>query len=295
METIKKIILAVLVLALSFVIFLVVSENNALKTDILDNTLSLFSRPLFAMVSDGEDKQLVQQWYEDFIHKVKQQEIPPDRVEQVACIILNAENMDTTFSARDLTGMLDQALVLPRPEVAPLMDQLERTIAPAAPKTAVPKIIKPRSETEALAALNSRLAEIYQLNKDLKELQIAIKQKAPELGYHRMVYEFKVDSGVHVRIDPDLKERIEMIKSREIANRLREIERNERIIWRHGAPEIEEKSMYYLNAYKKYQEALKKVDSMQHRIIIRQDSMEKAIKIGNLDLPRPAKNPPENH
>lgn len=294
MRVIKKILLAILVLALSLIIFLVVSENNPLKTDLLDNSLSLFSKPLFAMVSEGQDRLLLQKWYDDFEHKVKKQEIPPERVEQVACMILNAEAMDTTFSALELTQILDQALVVAVPPEVPLLDgELDPVSTLPPPKAVASSFAKPLPPAESLKQLNTRLTEIYQLNQDLKELRIAIKQNDPAFAHAKMVYEFKYGTGVHVRIDPEVRVRLDGLKNREIALRLKEIERNKRIIWQKAETENEISTQGYLFAMKQYRNARHKIDSLQHQIIIRQDSAGNMIRIESLEPSAPVKIAPD--
>lgn len=294
MKIVKRIILALLVLGLSLIIFLVVSENNPLKEDLLDSTLALFGKPLFAMVSEGPDRLLLQKWYDDFTSKVRKQEIPPERVEQVACMILNAENMDTTFSARDLTQILDQALVaveLPNPP--PLDQKTARLSKPPVPATTVKALSKGEPPEASFKILNSRLSEIYQLNQDLKELRIAIQQNDPEFAHPKVIYEYKTGSGVHVRIDPEMRKRLDQLQNKEIEVRIKEIARNKRVLWQSVAAESANIVQNYVFTVKMYQEARHKADSIRQQIILRHDSAGNMLPLENSDLAVPDEIVPE--
>lgn len=297
MEYVKRLFYGILVLGLSIGILVLVSENSPVKNNILEASMSMFAEPLLALVPEGEDRQVLHKWYTDFINKAKHKEIPPEKVEEIACMILNAEKMDTTFSARDLTFMFDMAITLP--------DSIRLTDLAYAKKAGTPGVVvinnmpelPPQPPPIRYEQLGHKLQQMYQINNDLK---ILIRHHKP----HRIPYEgdfvFSTDGGFHVQIDPTIKEKLDSLKDKKWTERLLRLKQKEIIQWRETDKQQEKlkQIQHFILAQKQYYSELK---NLEYQIYLKTGGKDSVITIkmktlsGDKDLETKEKDKRHNH
>ncbi len=191
--------------------------------------IDLMGEKLMALVAQEQEKQDLALKYDLFKAKVREKEVDPEKVEQMASAIINLSNAKDTLTLKEAESLIEIA--------APIAHEEEPLLH-----------IEP--EPEKWVELNDRLNKVYEFEEQLKEKKI-IFPREPAVTY-------RVDEDLNVIIDsrmrPEL-EREEVLKKLGIENR---------IIW---IDNMEEKLKKNLLQLKTRVEALHKDEKLHKNLL----------------------------
>lgn len=227
----KKIIVAIIILAVSAGIFVLVVQDREVKEDVLRATLDMFGKQLLGMVREGEDKAELEKRYNDFITKAEKDQVSEEDIERVAATILNLSNQDTVIDAEqamwvfniEMTHEAEAVPTLELEEEEPEEIGLEPRPIPELPKRR-PRPISPIDRQR----LADRLCQFHELQIQMRKLQDEKSDKEAEL---RQNFIFVADEGLKVAMNIDLKNQLDQKKYREVRKQLRQLEREHLVKW----------------------------------------------------------------
>ena len=232
MTLLKKIAFASLILLISSVVFYIFIKDQQVKDDMLRVALSAFGNQLLAMVPEGEEKKVLEKKYQDFLHKAEQNQIPEEKIEKVAAIILNYANQDTVISAREGLAVLDLPEAIDAPVFLEAPPDPEKHSLPAAEPTHL------KWETKNREKLAQRLLRMQELNVEINALSDAFPVK------DKIV--FSADSGLRVTLDTDLRM---MIQNPKLEKEIEHLEEQNLLKWQIDVPS---EIVHGLKHYMKY-------------------------------------------
>jgi hypothetical protein len=210
---------------------------------------------LMALVPQEQEKQDLALKYDQFKEKVREKKVDPEKVEQMAAVIINLSNAKDTLSLIEAESLIDLAIPILRGE-EPLLH------------------IEPVPED--WIELNDRLNGVYEFEEQLREKKLTLPRE-PEITY-------RVDEDLNVIIDSRMRPELEDEKV------LKKLEIENRIIWIDNMEEKLEKNLIQLKARaklllkdEKLHKNLLELKIITHqaagRAILALDSMETIIEI----------------
>ena len=218
-----------LILIIFIAVFLLVSK---IKEGGLDYYLELLGEQLIEMVPDIQGKELIAARYDDFLNKVKSEEVSPEEVERVAYRILNLSGRDILLSNDEALTLFDLSKVYPN-EFSRTIEMPREKLEPE-PRLNRDKVLRSRSN-ERIAArqkayekLEERLKSIVDLNIRMKDFTLSDSMKIFKLG-NKIRYDF--DGEIKVRIDDKVRVELERQKKRALLSEIKNLENNQILIW----------------------------------------------------------------
>jgi len=214
MRIVKNFFIALFVLAISSAIFYTQITDEEVKEDILRTTLEAFGDELLAMVPEGGQKTDLERRYQDFLTRAEQNQVPPEKIEDMAATILNIAAQDSEISAEQAIEVLDfeppAALgSIPAPEMAG--EKKSWTL-----------------DRERKRELAGRLRSMRNLKKQIERYSEAGLEMPP--AAHRVV--FIADSGLHALVAPEIREMVKQMRLEEFEREMNEMERERILHWR---------------------------------------------------------------
>jgi len=251
MNALKKIGLFLLTITLTLFIFWLVFLDKESKSDVLEYSLNLLGDKLMAMVPENSDKSSVKNLYDSFVKQAKAKEVAPEQVEHVAANIFNLSNLDTTLTPAQAEAMLKYSLATPL-KLERLSEKSETSVVPSREKASislekapVPPKHFPQQKWDNLGI------RIQELNKMNDELKHAMREQAREMREKHLQMHYRIDKGLRVTIDPQLKEKFQHKKYNRLSRELRKMEDKELLEWRKNFKEEMEQMRHELHDLQK--------------------------------------------
>lgn len=262
-KALKNIGFFLVTIILTAVIFWLVFIDNDSKQDVLEYSLGLLGEKLMAMVPDSENKQPVQSLYDDFVAKAKNKELPPEKIENVAATILNLSNIDTVVTPEQAAAIIKFSLAEPvriervQPESVSVeaRERQPRFVVVTPPPP--PKIAK-KAPPEQWIVVGERIKTAYDFN---SEYQKAMREYHKQLSDPQLHLQFKVEDGLQIAIDANLKQQIDQKKYRRLQKELQELEKQQIIVWRKNLSDEMRKE---LEKRRQEIESLKQLKLLEH-------------------------------
>ncbi|MFQ5603487.1 MAG: hypothetical protein ACE5HS_09495 [bacterium] len=231
------------VLVISTIIFLLMSENQALKEDILNRSLRLLGEQFILLVPAPQDKSMVYKKWQDFTEKVRKGQVPTQKVERVAVSILNASNLNKNFSREDAETILQLAFnespIIPLEASAPIIvhsasrtvngEHKMNTADESDAKTSTVVMNQSDGNLEIrLEKLGEELETVYAFNQKVKE------SCAADTSYRRVFMQnmrYQLDDGIRIKADVVLKKKLQNEGTQKLYERLADLEKKKLIEW----------------------------------------------------------------
>jgi hypothetical protein len=168
----------------------------------LDYYVEFLGEKLMTLVPQDQQSEELTQKYSDFINKVKEKKVEPEKIEQFAATIINMSNANDTLSLREAEALLDITISSFPAEKGEFDKKYHREPAPA---------------PEKWEELNRRLGRVHDLEKQFPK-EYVVTPEEPILNY-------RVDEDLNIIMDSRVRPQIE--KERIV----QEMEREEVIVW----------------------------------------------------------------
>ncbi len=264
-KALKNIGFFLVTIILTAIIFWLVFVDKESKQGVLEYSLGLLGQKLMAMLPDTSDTQPLEALYEDFVTKAKNQEVAPEKIENVAASILNLSHIDSVISPQEAEAIIRLSLADPvRIErVAPeniVIDRPERipdfiAVAPAPPKAY--KKVSPRE----WAVIGERIESAYKFNTEYQKAMKKFHETscAPEFQMH-----FKVEDGLRIKIDSNLKQQLDEKKYKDLQKEVQELEKHRIIVWQKDFQEEMRKEMGQKQQKLETLKKLKELEKLKH-------------------------------
>jgi|GEM_PF-1300509 len=250
-----------LVGVITLIIFLLVVQDQQVKNNVLDYTLNVLGGKLLAMVPEGTGKELVRERYESFVNQVKNREVTPAQVEQVAANILNASNVDHKMSPEEAVLILSVEAPVPidsAVELAFYQSTDKKLPAPPSPPGTTRYHIK--AEVRDWRKMEKRLGSIIRLNENLQKAIEKGAKRAPQIQ-HQIQYHF--DTGLRLAIDTNIKNILDSADFKNLSKDLQLLEQEKLLIWQEGLAEALSKNLENLSQRLQALEELKHLEQLQ--------------------------------
>ncbi|MBN1352971.1 hypothetical protein JXJ21_26510 [candidate division KSB1 bacterium] len=261
----RKIGFVVLVLLISTAIFLVITNDREVKEDVLEYTLGMMGKKLFAMVPDGPEKEAIKEQYDQLVQQAVQKEVTPDQIESVAASIFNATAVDTVLSPEQAEAIISITISEPEKklpyggkwiEVPPEPPECE-----SSPK-AYPKAVLISQCPETWDSLTVRISSMYRFNERLHKVLEENRQQLRDMPY-RM--QFRSKRGLRLALDAELKEKIQHQREyRHLAKELHQLEKEAMLEWREDFRAEIREQMQQLREELKTLDELKELKQAKH-------------------------------
>jgi ribosomal protein L20A (L18A) len=159
------------------------------KIDVLNNYVELLGDKLLTMVPEGAGKEALAKMYLDFVEKVRNREVKPERIEQVAAGILNLSNNYEKITPQQAEAFIRVAVMLPELDSAKTVVE----VIPAQP---------PAPAAHEWETLGERLKSVYEFNEKLHLHPLPPgQQPSPHVYPAPKPMHFRVDKGLTVVIN----------------------------------------------------------------------------------------------
>ena len=262
-KALKNIGFFLVTIVLTAVIFWLVFVDKESKQGVLEYSLGLLGEKLMAMVPDSEEKQPVQALYDDFVAKAKNQEVAPDKIENVAATILNLSNRDTKVTPQEAEAIIRFSLAEPvriesaYPESV-CVEEREREprfvmVAPLPPPKGKQKL-----SPEQWIVVGERIKTAYDFN---SQYQKAMQEYHKKIHDPKLQMQFKVEDGLQIALDTNLKQQLDQKKYRRLHKEMQGLEKQRIIVWRKDFSEEMRKEM---EKRRQDIESLKQLNELEH-------------------------------
>lgn len=199
------------------------------KTDDLNRYVNLLGNQLLAMVPEGDGKESFARVYRDFMDKVANREVPPERVERVAAGILNLANREKVITPEQAQAVIRLA------EYAPVADSL-----PIAKGSKLP----PAAPIANWEELGARLKELYEFNEKFREIPPPPRPGQAPLAQKIL---FRVEDGIKVIIDDEVKAELSSRELHSIEKKLAELDKLNLLRWQKDFDKQLERELQQVN------------------------------------------------
>lgn len=242
------------------------------KIGALDKYMVLLGDKLMNMVPEGSGKQALASYYDDFISRVKNREIEPERVERVAAVILNAANTHQTITPQQAESLIKVAAYHPMPDTMEAVYPHPEAAKPAHPQD--------------WESLGERLKSVYEFNEEMLKKTKTFTEKQSQLAEN---IRFQVENGLKVIVNAREEADISNNTLGQLSAEIQNLEKQKLIIWQKDFKEQMETQM------KQMQEQLEQVQSEienRHQVAKAQErtviEITRAIKsLDSLQIPLP--------
>lgn len=209
----------------------------------LARTLSAIGEQFLAVARDSEARDKLKQAFDQFLTRAEAEELPPDQIESVAVVMLNAAAADTVVEPEKMVELME---IVPAPP-APAEPQSEKNVA------ATPSPASGERE-EQMHDVHQRLAKMMTFHQRLDRL----RRRHPELADEiRRSVAYRMDRHMKVVMNPDFLENLKEKQRREVERASRDLERQQLLVWAKGSDEQLQEEMVSLQA---------SLDSLRHEL-----------------------------
>ncbi|MCU0644011.1 MAG: hypothetical protein MUC94_07085 [bacterium] len=233
-KALKNIGFFLVTIVIAAVIFWLVFVDKQSKQGVLEYSLGLLGEKLMAMVPESEDKQPIQTLYDDFVAKAKNQEVAPDKIENVAATILNLSNRDTIVTPQEAEAIIRFSLAEPvrieraYPESV-CVEAREREPRFVAVAPLPPPKGKQKLSPEQWIVVGERIKTAYDFN---SQYQKAMQEYHKKMYDPKLQMQFKVEDGLRIDIDTNLKQQLDQKQYHRLQKEMQELEKKQIIVWR---------------------------------------------------------------
>lgn len=183
------------------------------KADDLNRYVNLLGDQLLALVPEGAGKESLARVYRDFMEKVANREVPPERIERVAAGILNLANREKVITPEQAQALIRLAEYAPAADSLPMVEGSEFPPAP------------PSANWEELG---TRLKELYEFNEKFRKIPLPPRPGQAPLANKIL---FRVEGGIKVIIDDTVKAELSRRELQEIEKQLAELDKQNLLRW----------------------------------------------------------------
>ncbi|HEX9974681.1 MAG TPA: hypothetical protein VGD14_21635, partial [bacterium] len=262
-KALKNIGFFLVTIVLTAVIFWLVFVDKESKQDVLEYSLGLLGEKLMAMVPDSEEKQPVQALYDDFVAKAKNQEVEPDKIENIAATILNLSNSDSVVTPQEAEAIIRFSLaepvkieqVYPESVSVGLTEREPRFVMVAPPPP--PKGSK-KVSPEQWILVGERIKTAYDFN---SQYQKAMQEYHKKMHDPKLQMQFKVEDGLQIAMDTNLKQQLDQKRYHRLHKEMQELEKKQIIVWRKNFGQEMQKE---LEKRQQEIESLKQLNELEH-------------------------------
>lgn len=261
-KALRKIAFVLITVALTAVLYWVFFADSRSKQDVLEYSLNLLGKKLLAMMPDTSDTRPVISLYDDFVNRVKNKEIAPEKVESVAATILNLSSLDTMISPKEMELMIRLSLADPRitdqiiPDyVGPLKSQHPLTSDTIGKPQSQPK---PAIPSDKWRIIGERIRSANQLNEEYRK---AIRKHRHPGDVPQVQFQFHAHDGLRIAIDSTVKHQLEQREFRKLHKRIRELEKQRIIIWQ---KDVHQKIIEDFEQMRKELESLRQLKELEN-------------------------------
>ncbi len=230
-KALKNIGFFLVTITITGVIFWLVFLDKESKSDIMEYSLTLLGDKLMAMVPDNSDKSSVKNFYDSFVKQAKAKEIAPKQVEYVVANIFNLSNLDTMLTPEQAEAVLKYSLEASL-KLERIEDQFKDSIA-TSEKVSVSRlqgvVAAKHFSPEKWDDLGIRIQELNNVNDELKR---AMKEHSLKMKEKHLQMHYRIDKGLRLTIDPQLREKFRQKKYRRLSKKLRKMEEKDLVEWR---------------------------------------------------------------
>ncbi len=230
-KALKNIGFFLVTVAITAVIFWLVFLDKESKGDVLEYSLNLLGDKLMAMVPENSDKSSVKNLYDSFVKQAAAKEIAPEQVEYVAANIFNLSNLDTMLTPEQVQAVLKYSLEAPM-KLERIEDQFKDSIT-TSEKVSVSRlqgVVSVRHfPQQKWDDLGIRIQELNKMNDELKQ---AMREQNQKMREKHLQMHYRVDKGLRVTIDPQLRDKFRHKKYRRLSRELQKMEEKELLEWR---------------------------------------------------------------
>lgn len=247
------------------------------KIDVLNNYVELLGDKLLTMVPEGAGKEALAKMYLDFVEKVRNREVKPERIEQVAAGILNLSNNYEKITPQQAEAIIRVAVMLPELDSAKTVVE----VIPAQP---------PAPAAHEWETLGERLKSVYEFNEKLHLHPLPSgQQPSPHVYPAPKPMHFRVDKGLTIVIDSDFKTDLQSKAYREAAEEMKKLEQQNILHWQEDFDrEMEAEKKRMALELKQIQMELQQEE---HSIKLNSIRVEEVVKVlqslDSLDIPFP--------
>lgn len=243
-KALKNIGFFLVTIVLTALIFWLVFIDKESKQDVLEYSLGLLGQKLMAMMPDSSDTKPVLALYEDFVERAKNKEVPPDKIENVAATILNLSNIDTVVTPMEAEAIIKFSLadpvkierIYPESVCVGVSKRMPEFVAVPPPPPKRGKKVSP----EEWLVIGERIKSAYEFN---TEYQKAMKEYQRKQHDRQFQMQFKVEDGLRVAMDTNLKQQFDQKKYRRLQKEMQGLEKQRIILWRKNFQEEMQKEM----------------------------------------------------
>lgn len=184
------------------------------QIDNINRYAEMLGGQLLSMVPESKGKEDLAQSYNEFMEKVKNREIEPERVEKVAAGILNASSTNQTLSPEEAEAILAVALYVPEADST-------TTVINVNPPPKAPRPVQEWAEA------GERVKYAFDFQEKVKEKHKSMPEAAPI----PRIMNFQFSDGLKIVIDSNIKSELKSKDLEEIAIEVERLEAENLVKW----------------------------------------------------------------
>ena len=217
----KNVFLSIGVLLLSVAILYFLIQDKQTQDDVLQSTLAMFGERLLAMIPQQAERDSVQQKYDEFMKKAKEEAVEPEKIEIVAAEILNASRTDKNMPTEDAIALLDYAISTSAEQDTTMGIAVVPEIPPAPPLRDKGSSVRPRHPRT--------YEDVGKTLKEVADFTFALEQI---MAGDSATVVFQVDSSLRILMDDNVRLEIKNRQLQELEKKMHEIEKLKLIQYR---------------------------------------------------------------
>lgn len=225
-DTLRNAGIVLMIFVSAFVLYKIVTEVKQVD---VDGHMQQLGQLLFDRVPEGEERDALAAEYNEYVEKVRNQEVAPESVERVAAGILNLSATKKELSPKEAEAVLTLAVDAPRP-----VGLFE---TPDLPKPAP----KPNPE---------RWKEVDERIKAAMEFTMTVKAQEDEIAVHDEHEKpmFHVHPNLNIAMDMDMKNKLKHNHMEDLAEKVRILEEEKMLEWQENFEQVMEAKALKLEA-----------------------------------------------
>ncbi len=209
MNFFKKVLIALIVLAISSAIFIFLTNDKTMRDNVLSATLRMMGDELLAVVPDSPQKEELNRRYQGFLKRAEKDKVSREEVEHVAATMFNLRAAEKSVTAEDALKAL---------ELKPL--------PPGVPRESGTVFMRmKKKDRDRLAARLSQMQAFQENIYSSAKSDTALRR----IKGH---FFFTADSGLKVVIDPHVQNMITSQKIPRLAGQFKELEKQRMLEWK---------------------------------------------------------------
>jgi|GEM_PF-4362172 len=215
MSFFKKILVGLVVLAISSAIFLFMTNDKTMRANVLSATLKMMGDELLAVVPDSPQKEELNRRYQDFLQRAEKDQVSREEVEHVAATVFNLKAAENSVTAEDALKALE--------------------LETGTTDTSESKIVfidRKKREKRLDEKDREKLAEQLSQMQDFQKNMYSLARKDTAFDGIKGHFFFTADSGLKVVIDPHIQNVIVSQKLPHLEKQFKELEKMRMLEWK---------------------------------------------------------------